>query len=462
MPGEPSAIPVGTGFSPDLIHLPAFLDALLAHSGDPSALEAAVWETPVHLDPPDTPPTRRKRSLPIEAAIQYGLLTKDREATELTKSLADCAPAEVCKRFARHILLELGGLRVVEGIRQMNADNLKVTGDSLAEYLTAQGFRVAVHNTAINSMRMWLSLAGVFPTGRRNAWHISEEAVTRLIGLDRSTVASLSDLNAAQRGFLEALCVIDPDGWYSAAEVRDWVETTKGIKIGRQSLPKSVLDKMEGLGFVEVDTGGTKSGKTSKIRTTETFQSEALAPFLRKTLRDLESAVSQYYTTRPADIYGGLTAPEPHVRGASLEAYTIHIMRLLGLQFVAWRKRSAETGHAEVDVLMTGLLGGLPTRWQLQCKSTKRSIRLEDVAKEVGLLPLTAATHIMFVANAPVTDDARMFANKIMGRSATTIFLLNRNDFEKIRKTPTAIAQILRKQSETILRLRSQNPFSRK
>ena len=148
------------------------------------------------------------------------------------------------------------------------------------------------------------------------------------------------------------------------------------------------------------------------------------------------------------------------MRGRALEAYTIHLMRLLGLQFVGWRKRSHETANAEVDILMTGLLGGLPTRWQLQCKNSKRRLRLDDVAREVGLLPITAATHLMLVGRGGVTHDARTFASKIMARSATTIFLLGKDEFERTRQMPTAIAGILRKQSEDILAFRKVNPFS--
>ena len=459
MPGEASAIPVGTGFTPDLIDLPTFLDVLIQHSGDPQALEDAVWQPDVRR-PPEKPPSRRMRSLPVEAAIQYGLLTRDREATKLARSLKNLESADLYDQFAHHILLRLGGLRVVEGIRQMQADDLRVTGDSLAQFLSAQGFAVSVHNTAINTMRMWLSMAGVFPRGRTNAWKISEEILAELVGLDSASVASLTVLDAAQRGFLAGLCALDPDNWFPAAEIRNWVETTQGIQIGRQSLPKAILEPLHATGLVEFRTGGTKSGKTSEVRTTETFRSDVLVPFLETTLRDLESVVSEYYKKKPDDIYAGLSAKDRHMRGAALEAYTIHIMRLLGLQFVAWRKRSAQTAHAEVDILMTGLLGGLPTRWQLQCKNTTQPIRLEEIAKEVGLLPVTTASHIMFVANTTFTSDARAFANTTMARSATTIFLLDKTDFEKIQETPTAIAQILRKQSEAILRIRSENPFS--
>ena len=86
-------------------------------------------------------------------------------------------------------------------------------------------------------------------------------------------------------------------------------------------------------------------------------------------------------------------------------------MRLLGLRFVAWRKRAAdETAHAEVDVLLAGTLGIVPTRWQVQCKNTPSGrVTLEDIAKEVGIAPVTKATVILIFANCPVTAPARNY-----------------------------------------------------
>ena len=157
-----SRIPVGTQFSPGVISLSGFLSAAVEHSGDKEALLEAVWGPKVRIRSPGNEPTKRRRSLPLESAVQYGLLTKDTyEATPLARELVSLEPPELFDRFARHILLSRGGLRVVEGIEQMRSDDLPVTGDSLAEFLTAQGFRVTVHNTAINTLRMWLAEAGV-------------------------------------------------------------------------------------------------------------------------------------------------------------------------------------------------------------------------------------------------------------------------------------------------------------
>jgi hypothetical protein len=91
----------------------------------------------------------------------------------------------------------------------MRLDNLKVTGDTLAQYLTDQGFRVTVHNTAINSLRMWLALAGVFPP---DGWQVSQARVDDLLGLAPKQVAALASLTPEQLAFVEALCRINPEG----------------------------------------------------------------------------------------------------------------------------------------------------------------------------------------------------------------------------------------------------------
>jgi hypothetical protein len=129
-------------------------------------------------------------------------------------------------------------------------------------------------------------------------------------------------------------------------------------------------------------------------------------------------------------------------------------MRLLGLRFLAWRRRAQETGYSEVDVLMAGLFGMLPTTWQIQCKNTPKSpFRLEDIAKEVGLLPITGATNILVVANAPLTRDAEGFAREIMLKSSVVIFLLDADDFRAIKNNPGNMGRILRTKAEAINQL---------
>ncbi len=411
-------------------------------------MRKAVWDRKVRISRPKKEPTPRRTNLPLEAAVQYGLLAPDTyEATELARSLAGLDHHDLHDGFARHILLKCGGLRVVEGIRQMQADGLQVTGDSLARFLTSQGFRVTEHNTAINTLRMWLAKSGLFPQAKGRAWEVSVGALQRLLSLRDDQVAVLAGLTEAQAAFVEGLCALEPKDWILATEVRDWAETFKGVRFGRMSLPKEILHDIRRAGLIEFETGGTSGGKSAKIRTTESFDREVLAPFVRHAIRDLDPTLTAYYRKRPEDIFAELESTDRNVKGQALEAFAIFVMRRLGLRFVGWRKRA----EAEVDALLEGVLGPVATRWQVQCKNTQGTIRLEDIAKEVGLLPVTGATHVLFVATSRFSDEARRYATKIMAGTGVGIYLLDGDAFQQLREDPTSIARVMREQAESML-----------
>ncbi|MYB75694.1 MAG: restriction endonuclease [Chloroflexi bacterium] len=457
MARKASDIPVGTQFSPDLVALRPFLNVLTQHSGDRDQMLEAIWSPSVRIAPIGRDLTPRRKSLPIEAAVQYGLLEpKTHEATDLTVELLDTeTDDELHDAFARHILLSLGGLRVVETAQQMELDGRRITSDSLAECLTDQGFRVTIHNTAINSIRMWLAKAGVFPPGRHNAWKVNPLAKRRLLGMADSTIAQIAWLEEDQKAYLEALCRIDPSDWYPAASVRDLGDRILGRRLDRSNLPKSYLQPLQEAGLIEYRTGGTASGKSSHLRTTSLFKRSILHKFVQETTRSLDPSLTAYYLRRPEDIYSELESPDKHVKGEALEAFAIRIMRLLGLRFVAWRKRAAaETGRAEVDVLMAGTVGGVPTRWQIQCKNKPGGlVTLEDIAKEVGIALITKANQVLILANSRVTQDAREFAREVMKHTALTVMILDKDDYNTIREFPGSIGAILQEKAQVVQRV---------
>ncbi len=420
-------------------------------------MEEAVWSEPVRKEEVRKSPTRRRRSLPLEAAVQYGLLDASYEATQLAHDLAALSCDEIHDAFARHIILNLGGLRVIEACQQMAADRRKVTGDSLAGHLTDEGFVVTVHNTAINSVRMWLAEAGVFPRGRSNrAWEVDPQAKERLVGMGDQTISALVGLTSEQRAFVEALSRIEPEGWYPAADVRDLAEMIVGGRLDRANLPKTFLDPLKGAGLIDYETRGTAGGKTSLLRTTASFDGRVLRPFIENAIQHLDAPLTAYYRRRPEDIKADLASRDSFTKGQALEALAVLVMRLLGLRFVAWRKRAAdETGHAEVDVLLAGIIGIIPTRWQVQCKNTpSRPVRLEDVAKEVGISLVTKANIVLIFANASVTDPARSYAQEVMRHNPVTIMILDRSDLEAVIDSPGRIASLLRREAGAISRLR--------
>ena len=437
-----------------MIDLAGFLAAVLKFGGDKAALMKAIREPSVRTKAPKGEATRRSGSLPLEAAVQYGLLeAKTYKATALARSLAGLSGTALDDAFAKHILVSLGGLRVVEAAQQMKMDSLNITGDTLAEYLTDQGFPVTVHNTAINSLRLWLAKAGVF---EGKTWNVNPQRKRELLGLDDESIAALVGFTPEQQAFALALCRINPEGEYSAAEIRNLAEQIVGHRFARESLPQVALEPLKRIGLIEYNTKGTKGGKTSTLRTTEKFRAAILGPFIETAVASLDPTLTAYYTKPPAEIYAELQSSDTFVKGVALEAYAVHIMRLLGLRFVGWRKRAQDTtGRAEIDVILTGLIGGLPSRWQVQCKNTPSgTVDLEDVAKEIGLLPITKATHVLLLANARFSADAIRYAQEIMRHTSAFIFLLDRADFDRIRKSPGELPLILRAKAEEVADLR--------
>jgi len=466
-----SEIPVGTQFAPTLINLPEFLKAVVKHSGNKGAIQKAIFQAPVHQKRTSVPTSKRTASLPLEAAAQYGLLTpKTYQTTNLAKQLIKQSKKKIHKNFAKHILLNLHGLQVLDAIEQMQSDlaaglsTTEVTGDTLARYLSDNGLEVTEHNTAINTMRLWLAKAGIFPEtkSQSSAWIINNAKKEEILGIKDSTLKGIDALDTHQRAFLIALCKVNPSDWIKASDIRDLAEATdeSKVKFTRASLPKQILEPLTTSGLIEWRSGGTKGGKTAELRVTKEFKSDILEPFISGATVSLDPQITRYYKMRAEDIYSDLNSSDTGKKGQALEAYAIQLMRILGLRLIAWRKRAKDsTGQAEIDALMTGVIGSIATTWQVQCKNKPNSsVNLEDIAKEIGTATVTKATHILFVTNGTYTKDAREFANKVMASSSLSIYLLDKIDFEIVRKNPTALAQLLESQSRKIASDRLQYP----
>lgn len=462
MPVRPtSAIPVGTQFSPDLIDLHEFLKVVIEHSGDKAAIQKATFAKPVHLKRNSLPSSRRTASLPLEAAVQYGLLTQHQyEATDLARELAQLQRSGLFDRFARHILLNCNGLKVIEAIEQMQMDysqghsSVRITADTLARYLTDSGLTVGEHNGQINTMRMYLAKAGIFPSSRGEAWKINRQRVHELLGVSNELMEAIEGFAPLQQEFALALCRLNPTDWILAARVRDYVERTGNMAMRfPRGNSRTYIAPLEEAGLIEIESGGTQSGKSTKLKTTSLFQAEVLEPFFQSTSENLslDSATTRYFRLQPQTIFGDLESTQKHRKGIALEALAIYIMRLLGLRLRGWRRRAADTGGAEVDVLMSGILGGIATKWQVQCKNTPNSsVRLEDLAKEVGLVGLTGVTHLLFLTTGKYTSDAEKYALRMMQTSSLSIYLLDGGAVDRIRDSATALTEILNEKSKQI------------
>ena len=75
------------------------------------------------------------------------------------------------------------------------------------------------------------------------------------------------------------------------------------------------------------------------------------------------------------------------------------------------------------------------SRWQVQCKNVAGGVRLDDVAKEVGLTHTLKSNVIVIVSTGAVGGEARKYANKVMSDSNLCVVMVDRGDIAQVAKT---------------------------
>lgn len=123
------------------------------------------------------------------------------------------------------------------------------------------------------------------------------------------------------------------------------------------------------------------------------------------------------------------------------------------MDYVATRLRGTATGGAEVDLIFhsTRLVY---SRWQVQCKNTKR-VALDDVAKEVGLTHFLKSNVIVIISTGKIGEEARRYANKIMTDSNLSIVMVDGEDLKDIIENPSCIVDVFNREAHKAMKLKS-------
>ena len=145
-----------------------------------------------------------------------------------------------------------------------------------------------------------------------------------------------------------------------------------------------------------------------------------------------------------------------YVSGLALEALAFKLMQLLGMTYVATRLKAEKTGGAEVDLIFESARLVF-SRWQIQCKNYKKNgaaVRVDDVAKEVGLTHTLKSNVIIVVTTGTIGGEAKKYANQIMRESNLAIVLLDGKDLKLINSEPAKIVDVFRREAERAMQLK--------
>ncbi|MDQ3399238.1 MAG: hypothetical protein M3511_16030, partial [Deinococcota bacterium] len=277
-----SDLPFGSEFSPSQIKLPWVLEAANQSAGDWQVFELAVYEKYFKSDDRDDTNSRKLANNTKLGMSAYGIIkgTKDTCLTNFGEELHALKEDEekLYRHLAKHILLNLHGLSMIETIKDMQASGTTPNLGSLREWLEERGIHFPRGGKHPSIMRLWLAEAGVFnPSG----WRVNQARVDEILGVTEEDIEVLSDLNGEKRAYLRVLANIGDTKPRQSNEIEKLAAATYGIRFDEKNLPKKVLYPLRDAGFIELqrETAG-RGAKPFLVTPTTKLVAEVFEPIL--------------------------------------------------------------------------------------------------------------------------------------------------------------------------------------
>jgi len=458
-----SDIPFGAQFSPNQVRLPKLLQIIHDHAGDRTGITEAIRDE--FFAASSHAQRWQLADNTVLALRAYGLLGDDAATpTELADDLLQTVstPEVMYERFAKHILTDLKGIAFLETLLAMRTAGEDITLNTLGKRLQQRGLRVPRGVVHLSSMRLWLAQAGVFDsevTAGPRLYEVNQVRVNQLLGIGLDAIDSLTQLSATQRAFLRALTRIAEPDPLIANKVADLATTLYGVEYNHKELPQAVLFPLRALGYIEATKSTTGRGaKPYQVSRTSKFRQEISEPILAVAAEKAGLVPKELFDRPLAQILSDLKSARTDIKGKALELMVIYLARLIDLQFKGWRERGADTGGAEVDAIVEGARL-IFSRWQIQAKNTS-TVRLDDVAKEVGLsLTFIYSNVVMIVTTGHFTGDAYNYANHVMKTCNLNVILLNGSELQRVSQDPTDIVDILNGKAEQAMKLKERTDY---
>ena len=451
-----SDLPFGSEFSPSQLELPKALEFAALHGGDWRAFGKAVREAYFEGHKTSADNRAKLANNARLGMIAYGIIGRDAALTPFGRELhalrhdADA----LHDRLARHILLNLRGMALVQCIRDMAAAGEPVNLTTLREGLAARGIHYPSGGKHPSMMRLWLAKAGVF-TGSR--WQVNERRIEDILGIDPDEFAILGDFTVEQRAFLRALANMGTDAPQPANAVARLATAVYGVKFPEKSLPRLVLNGLESAGYITTEkTTAGRGAKPFHVLPTEQLVADVVEPLLEQLREQADPQLLALLRTPLSAILAEIHDEDRHRAGLALEALAFKIMRLLDMRYVATRLRANQTGGAEVDLIFESARLAF-SRWQIQCKNTAR-VALDDVAREVGLTHFLKSNVIVMATTGAISSEARRYANKIMADSNLAIVMLDGGDLTAISEQPAEIVRAFEREARHAMDLKKLDP----
>lgn len=368
-----SDLPFGSEFSPSQIDLPELLEIVEVHSGSARALQDAIRFQYFVSHGGGNAGNQNTLAMNCRLGMRaYGIIDEDANLTTFGRELYDARGDEssLYTILARHILLNLRGMVLVQCVQDMTAAGEAVNLTTLPRALVDRGVYYPRGGKHPSIMRLWLAKAGVFVGAR---WQVDSLRLREVLGTDPANFDTLAHLTDEQRFFLLALANTGISTPQPANELARLATATYGVHFPEKSLPKLVLNALVEAGYITATkTTKGRGAKPFLVAPTDQLAREVIEPLLQQMKSRTDTKLIDLLRKPMAEILADLESQDRHVAGLALEALAFKLMRLIDMSYVATRLRVQATGGAEVDLVFESKRLVF-SRWQVQYDRSARS-----------------------------------------------------------------------------------------
>ena len=277
---QKSDLPFGSEFSPSQIELPELLVLAQIHSGNVAALQEAIQSKFFAQHGGGSPKNQKTLAMNCRLGMKaYGVIDENATLTDFGNQLLVLKgdPRKLYEALARHILLNLHGMRLIQCIREMTAAGEEVNLTTLRSGLAERVIHYPPGGKHPSMMRLWLHKAGIFPGDR---WQTDDTKLTAVLGTPSDDFAVLEGFTPEQRAFLRALANTGLTTPQPANEIARLVSATYGVHFPEKSLPKLVLNALVATGYIKATkTTKGRGAKPFLFSPTEKLKSDIIEPF---------------------------------------------------------------------------------------------------------------------------------------------------------------------------------------
>lgn len=365
---------------------------------------------------------RNKRSSTnIPVTLKSTGLTTGGKPIELSsvgrQVLAAPSKDEAAKIFCKHLLENKNGKLLIKALSNLRQRGDKATKKALKAELARLGV-VGLSNgtTDHTTMKNWFKQAGlVKDDGTPN-----DSELKKIVGISSAEIDAFDSLSLAQQVFIHFLkkeSMLSPGPYFVKDLLKSCIQEYPHL-FDEAQFANQIRKPLEEAGWIRASglASGVHGGRSGSVFIEPMLANIPVEHIFPDFNQIIPSEVRSKINTPLAEILDDLYSSNKHKAGLALELLALRMIVDLGLEPRSFRKRSPQTGYAEVDLIAeaTHLLF---SRWTFQCKrygkESNVKVGLSEVAKEVGIAIYTKSHVIVMVTTTDFTADARKYADEV-------------------------------------------------